>query len=119
MFELHLAFQVQPGAEVHFLPHAVVLPESAPGNEVMADGIVPVGELQSALRRDPPRQPVLDRPSHAPDRIADQVAIVGVAVAILVVPVIQIADIVGLPGRLGIGGLDMKIEFRQAWKRVT
>jgi len=101
------------------VPHAVVLPISALGHKVRAYRIVFVSKLQSILRRNPVRPPALNRAAHAPYRIADQVAVIGVAVAVLIIPVVEIADVMRLSGRLAIRRLHVEVELRQAGKRVT
>ena len=71
----------------------VILPLAASRNEVRIHFAIFGGDFQSPAWRDPKPGPRLNRFPFPPDGVSDQVSVIGVPVAITVVPVVQMARI--------------------------
>ena len=88
----------------------------AAGEELAASFELPVAELDSVAAREPPVRPSLPGASIAADLIAQEIAVVGIAAAVLVIEVEELAAHVQ-PIELSRGGLHPEVEIRDARDR--
>src|SRR6516225_12536 len=115
VFELEKAFPIDAGGARDGIAGLKVLPFAAAGNEIAQDAALFPGEIESVARGDPVTQPRLQRNTFAADGVAQQIAVVGVAVGVIEIPVVEVAVILegGETRAGGRGVFEMQIPLRQ------
>ena len=93
VFELEKTLPIEAGRARNGITGLKVLPFAAAGNEIVEDAALFPGEIECAARGDPVTQPRLQRNAFASDGVAQQRTVVGVAVGVVEIPVVEVAVI--------------------------
>src|SRR5579863_3709807 len=111
MLVLELSLHIEAAMQGKLVAQSVVLPLRASRDIIRADGAIFVADLQSISWRNPIGDPRLEGGAVAANRITEHKSVVGVAVRIVLIPIIKIAIISAANQTvlLRVRVLDMKI----------
>src|SRR5262245_6594345 len=101
-----------------FTSESVILPRATARHKVPAYGAPPERNLQSVLRRKPVCKPGLQGAAIATDRVSDNISVIGISIAICLVPIIEspMVSLIQNSTRLFCGNtLDVKIKPWNTW----